>query len=182
MFLPLNAGTSQHSSGGFLRAVLRLDRRLLEPLVVMVADYGLRVMQPVSLFGAPFLPSLEPALLPQLLSDASRGAWAWAAFQGFGAMAGFTLAALTIVLGAENSPRMRGWRADPLWTTLLRSLVGSMWAWMLAAIVALACWLVNSEVLVRAFLGVGSLGVFSGLRALLAVTVILRRFEAPANV
>lgn len=120
--------------------------------------------------------------------------WTWDAFAALSAMSGFALAAMALVLAASDRARTFGspgyenddaWQSRhvldhvvgaPEWKWMLRQFVVSMWTWLLAACLALACLLFPGRVVVAIFLATTALAVARGAIAILAVTALMGRF------
>lgn len=103
--------------------------------------------------------------------------WEWSAFQGLGGMAGFMLAAIALMQAASAAPSMSSWVVAPEWNDLVRALTRAMWWWTIGATASLVCWLLPGPPQVAVFLGCMVAGVLQGLRSLLWVSAIVRRFR-----
>lgn len=114
--------------------------------------------------------------------------WEWDAFSGAATVAGFMLAALALVEGARGSERMKSLADTPTMDALISALVGSMWAWTLAALSALLHWYVSlwkdSPAMPYVWAVFAGFSVFAGIelvRATLWVSLCFRRFRSDVD-
>lgn len=112
---------------------------------------------------------------------AKNDGWQLDAFSGFGAMSGFALASLGLVASLMSHDRARQVLDANPGRYMLRTLVHSMWAWLVPAILALASLLVDSGVAQALFIAAMPVAAGFALRALYALTLFFRRFTRPRD-
>ena len=107
--------------------------------------------------------------------------WEWDAFAALSAMAGFTVAAMSLVIATTTTERYSTFTRRPSWNRMLTSMTRSMFAWMLAAVVALVHWLWAAQLVEGAFLFITSIAIGCGFDMMMWVWAVVRGFRNDLN-
>lgn len=110
---------------------------------------------------------------------ATNKGWEITTFAAFGAMSGFTLAAVALVATLSAHPRGQEIIDANPGRFLLRMLVKATWLWMAPGVLALLHVALPYTVTRALFLWTVCVGLAQGAIALLALTLFFKRFTIP---